>query len=169
MCHYFQNLKVALVFFPDWSVGTAVKSTKTLAFWFPSQCRNHFLPPICHLWCHLQPTYWIWPNSKRTNHLIDKANLGKMGGVYVTYVTNADKVKWHVEHWYIPCIFNSQSFTAIHVEPGIETLGHWDTWKLLGIGSSPLLWERLCYLVKNSWERREPLRQKLLCLENSSF
>ncbi len=33
----------------------------------------------------------IWAKCKQTQYLIDKSILGKMGGVYVTYVADVDK------------------------------------------------------------------------------
>ncbi len=39
---------------------------------------------------------WIWTRYKQTRYLIDRAILGKMGGVYVTYVADVDKGIWPV-------------------------------------------------------------------------
>ncbi len=38
----------------------------------------------------------MWTNCKQTGYLIDEAILGKMGGVYVTYVADADEPQRHV-------------------------------------------------------------------------
>ncbi len=35
--------------------------------------------------------YWIWTKCEQTQYLMDKAILGKLSGVYVTYVADADK------------------------------------------------------------------------------
>ncbi len=39
---------------------------------------------------------WTWTKCKQTQYLIDKSTLGKMDGVYVTYVANVVKEQWHV-------------------------------------------------------------------------
>ncbi len=71
---------------PSWNIS--LKKDFDTDVLFNERCHT-FSATFCNV-------YWIWTLCQQTTYLIDKAILGKMGGVYVTYVADVDKGQWHV-------------------------------------------------------------------------
>ncbi len=81
----------------------------------------------------------MWTKCKQTQYLIAKTVLGKMRWVYVTYVVDADKRKWHFVTLVRPLNLPFGQLSPL-CEPACEMRWTSTNWTLEILSRMSLMW-----------------------------